>query len=158
MAGDRPNPTVRNSPDRPQAIFTKLSKRVPNRGYAVRTAPMTMSHPQPQLQTVHKPKTERVEMVLAMLRRQAEESTMIVTADQRVGEKDAARLIGMHPDTLRRKRGEGTGPDFHHLGVGGSSYSYRFADLAVFVDEQFGEKSDIRRIKAGKGGSERLIK
>jgi hypothetical protein len=116
---------------------------------------MTVS---PRPQTAHKPKTERLEVVLAMLRRQAEESTMMVTADQRVGEKDAARLIGMHPDTLRRRRGEGTGPDFYRLGVGGSSFSYRFTDLAVFVDQHFGEKTDIKRIRADQSGSKRLIK
>jgi hypothetical protein len=43
---------------------------------------------QPQAQTAPK-KTERLEIVLAMLlRRRADELAMTVTADQRVGEKE----------------------------------------------------------------------
>jgi hypothetical protein len=78
----------------------------------------------------------RVELTLAMLRRQTIELGLEISADDRVGEANAARLLKFHGDPLRRMRGEGTGPVHCRVGVGGSKISYRLIDLATWIERR----------------------
>src|SRR4051794_18372103 len=78
----------------------------------------------------------RAAMVLAMLRRRAVELAMLISGDERVSESDAAKLLEIHSDTLRRRRNEGTGPEPYEIGVGKSSFSYRLNDLARYVEKK----------------------
>ncbi|WP_423459405.1 hypothetical protein [Ottowia sp. VDI28] len=60
---------------------------------------------------------------------------MTITADERVGEADAARLVGTAQGSLKNMRTLGNGPAFFRLGVGnGSRVSYRIVDLAFWLE------------------------
>jgi hypothetical protein len=69
----------------------------------------------------------------ALLIAAAREARMVITGDFRVGEKDAAALLGLHPDTLRKKRDAGTGPPSYR-GFNGARFSYRFTELAEWIE------------------------
>jgi hypothetical protein len=77
----------------------------------------------------------RAAVVLAMFRARATELQMIISADGRISEHDAAILLKIHRDTLRRKRNEGSGPKGYTIGVGKSQISYRLTDLARYVEK-----------------------
>ena len=88
------------------------------------------------------PSERRTELALALLRKDAQDRAFTVSADERVGERDAARLLELHPDTLVRLRREGRGPPAYALGLGRARISYRLLDLAVWVEarrEKFDE-------------------
>jgi hypothetical protein len=70
----------------------------------------------------------------AMLRRAVREQGIPITIDERIGERDAARLLMLHPDTLARRRAEGTAPPAYGLGLGRARVSYRLTDLAIFIE------------------------
>lgn len=57
-----------------------------------------------------------------------------ITADGRVGEQDAAELIGLAASTLSNRRQAGTAPAHFRLGGGGHRVSYRLIDLARFIE------------------------
>jgi hypothetical protein len=60
-----------------------------------------------------------------------------ITADDRIGEADAAELIGYAPSTLKTMRGTfGTGPAWYRAPVGRAQISYRLEDLANWVEEK----------------------
>jgi hypothetical protein len=71
-----------------------------------------------------------------MFRRRATELKMTISADERISEHDAATLLEIHRDTLRRWRNEGSGPVDYEIGVGKSQFSYRLADLARYVEKK----------------------
>ncbi|MCZ2099465.1 MAG: hypothetical protein LC121_25030 [Anaerolineae bacterium] len=60
---------------------------------------------------------------------------IVVSADGRVGEADAARLIGMAPESLRNARSEGTAPPHYKVSIAGARISYRLADVAVWLEK-----------------------
>ena len=82
-----------------------------------------------------------VELVLAHLRRATRDSQFRVTADDRISEHNAARLLQVHSDTLARWRAEGSGPTPYGIGVGRAKVSYRLLDLALYI-ERHREKID----------------
>lgn len=57
-----------------------------------------------------------------------------ISGDMRIGEKDAARLLGYAAGHLKAMRQEGRGPVFYQRGVYGSRVSYRIADLAAWIE------------------------
>jgi hypothetical protein len=77
---------------------------------------------------------KRTELVLTLLRKHAQDRALTVSADERVGEQDAARLLSLHPDSLARMRLEGRGPPAYVLGLGRARISYRLIDLASWVE------------------------
>lgn len=56
-----------------------------------------------------------------------------VSADGRVPEAVAARLLGVSQKTLQRRRHAGDGPALYSLPVGGSRFSFSLRELAAFV-------------------------
>lgn len=65
-----------------------------------------------------------------------EKNAIVMSADQRVSEADAARLIGLAPASLKAMRAEGTAPPSYRAPVGGSRISYRVLDLSQWVEER----------------------
>ena len=61
---------------------------------------------------------------------------MWMTGDGRVGECDAAALIGWTSDSLRNARSEGAGPDWYRLGGAGHRVTYRVSDIAEWIDSR----------------------
>jgi hypothetical protein len=80
------------------------------------------------------PRGTRVELTCARLRRAAIDSEMLVSGDDRISEHDAARLLGMHSDTLARKRLDGSGPTAYGRPLGRAKISYRLLDLATWLE------------------------
>jgi hypothetical protein len=78
----------------------------------------------------------RIALCLALLKLRASDLGMAISADERISEHDAAALLEVHPDTMRRWRAEGCGPAEYKLSVGRSRYSYRLADLASHVEKK----------------------
>jgi hypothetical protein len=75
---------------------------------------------------------DRVGATLQMLTEAAREMTS--TGDGRIGEADAAALLGCEPETLAKKRMEGKGPTSYRLSVAASRVSYRLQDLALWIE------------------------
>ena len=75
-----------------------------------------------------------VELTLAHLRRATRDCQFKVTADDRISEHNAARLLQVHSDTLARWRAEGSGPTPYGIGVGRAKVSYRLLDLALYIE------------------------
>jgi hypothetical protein len=73
---------------------------------------------------------ERVNTTERRLLAAAAASAMTVSGDGRVSEVDAAQLLGVHADTLRKWRTAGEGPD--HFRIGGA-ISYSLTDLAGYI-------------------------
>jgi hypothetical protein len=78
----------------------------------------------------------RLELTLSLLRRRAGEAGFTVSADERVSEGDAAKLLELHPDTLAAKRKEGKGPPAYGIGLGRARVSYRLIDLARWIESR----------------------
>lgn len=57
-----------------------------------------------------------------------------VMPDGRVAESVAAALLGIAVGTLENRRRGGSGPPAVRVGVRGSRWSYRLADLAAWVE------------------------
>lgn len=77
---------------------------------------------------------ERIEATRAMLESAARREGFWISADLRVGENDAAALLGLAVGSLARKRAEGAGPAWYRLGGGGHRVSYNLRDLAAFIE------------------------
>lgn len=73
---------------------------------------------------------DTVRVLLASVERNA----IVMSADQRVSEADAARLIGLAPASLKNLRAEGGAPPAYRVPVGGSRLSYRIFDLALWIE------------------------
>jgi hypothetical protein len=67
----------------------------------------------------------RVDETLVLLRTAAIEQGMAVSGDGRVGECNAAQLLGLEVETLQKRRGEGKAPPSYRVPIGGSRVSYR---------------------------------
>lgn len=63
------------------------------------------------------------------------EHGFIVTADERIGESDAAVLLGLSLGGLRNMRTLGTSPPFYRRPAGGSRVSYRIVDIATWLED-----------------------
>lgn len=59
-----------------------------------------------------------------------------ISGDGRIGERDAAQLLGWSHDSLRNARKKSTGPRFYRLGGGGHQITYRLTDLAVWIESR----------------------
>jgi hypothetical protein len=57
-----------------------------------------------------------------------------LSADLRVGERDAAHLLGYSAGYLKTLRQEGKGPASYLRGLGGCRISYRLSDLVAWVE------------------------
>jgi hypothetical protein len=73
----------------------------------------------------------RIELTLALLRRRALDEGFTVSADDRVSEANAARLLELHGDTLVQKRKEGSGPVSYGIGFGRAKVSYRLVSATA---------------------------
>lgn len=73
---------------------------------------------------------ERVAARARLLLGHARESGMRLSGDNRVSEHDAAQLLGVHGDTLRRWRDEGNGPAYFRIG---GAVSYCLQDVAAYI-------------------------
>lgn len=67
---------------------------------------------------------------------EARERGYWLTPDNRIGETDAASLIGWQPGHLRNARSEGRAPRWYRIGGAGHRVSYRIEDLAEFIESQ----------------------
>ena len=79
---------------------------------------------------------ERAEATADLLLAVAREREFWISGDGRVGESDAAALLGWSPDSLRNARGEGRGPPSYRIGGGGHRVTYRITDIAVWLEGQ----------------------
>jgi hypothetical protein len=77
---------------------------------------------------------DRVDTCLRMLIAAAHEGGISTSGDLRVGELDAAHMLGMSGGHLKAIRQEGRGPTPYSRGVGGSRVSYRLVDLAMWIE------------------------
>ena len=59
---------------------------------------------------------------------------MTISADMRICEKDAAKLLGYAAGHLKNMRQEGRAPSHYCIGVGGGRVSYRLNDLASWIE------------------------
>lgn len=67
-------------------------------------------------------------------------NSVVVTPDGRVGESDAAALLGYgNPGSLKNLRQQGFGPPHYLRVVAGAKVSYRLADLAIWVEKSRNE-------------------
>lgn len=79
---------------------------------------------------------ERVRVTADALLAVAVKNSMGISADQRVGEADAAALIGMTQGGLKNLRAEGGAPNSYRVSVNGSRISYRLWDLAEWIEDK----------------------
>lgn len=79
---------------------------------------------------------DRAEVTLRMLTEAARDNGMRVTGDGRIGEADAAALLGWKPKTLADRRTEGRAPQHYRMPVGEARLSYRLHDLAEWIEAQ----------------------
>jgi hypothetical protein len=77
---------------------------------------------------------DRIEATARMLEASAQEAHMFASGDGRVSEADAATLLGYAPNYLRQLRSEGKGPPAYSLGLNGCRVSYRFVDIAQWIE------------------------
>ena len=75
---------------------------------------------------------DRIAATVIALEAAARSAGKWITADGRVGEADAAELLGLAPATLANRRLAGTAPPHHRIGGGGHRVSYNVRDLAQF--------------------------
>lgn len=80
--------------------------------------------------------TDRVDRCTRLLLEAARENGMVVTGDLRVGEVDAARLLGLSASRLKAMRHEGASPPPYRVGVAGSRVSYRLDALASWIEQR----------------------
>lgn len=68
------------------------------------------------------------------------EHGVVVTPDGRVGESDAAVLLGYgNSGSLKNLRQQGFGPPHYLRVVAGAKVSYRLSDLAIWVEQSRNE-------------------
>lgn len=77
---------------------------------------------------------ERVEATTVLLATAAVAEGLDVSADMRIGEKDAAQLLGYTAGHLKAMRLEGKGPVNYQRGMAGSRVSYRLTDLSAWIE------------------------
>lgn len=79
----------------------------------------------------------RIAATEALLRAAAQKSGFVVTADGRIGEQDAAVLIGYAGSTLKTMRCTfNSGPSWYRAPVATARVSYRLSDLARWIERR----------------------
>jgi hypothetical protein len=76
---------------------------------------------------------DRIEATARMLEASAQEAHMFASGDGRVSEADAA-VVRLCAKYLRQLRSEGKGPPAYSLGLNGCRVSYRFVDIAQWIE------------------------
>lgn len=77
-----------------------------------------------------------VETATEQFRQFALRESLVVSGDERVNEKGAAKLLGYSVGHMKSLRQEGNGPTFYVMGVDGGRFSYRLCDLASWIEMQ----------------------
>ncbi|WP_406828699.1 hypothetical protein [Microbulbifer sp. ARAS458-1] len=78
---------------------------------------------------------ERVFKTAQLFADTARAAGMQLSFDLRIGEADAAAVLGYSPDHLQRIRREKTGPTAYRRGIGNKTrVSYRLVDLAHWIE------------------------
>lgn len=77
----------------------------------------------------------RIESTERLLRYACAEQSFFVTGDNRVGEAEAAALLGLAAGSLKNMRTEGSGPPAYRRSINGGRISYRLSDLASWIEE-----------------------
>jgi hypothetical protein len=77
---------------------------------------------------------DRVEACASLLERRCREAGIVLSGDLRVGETDAAALLGIAAGSLKNLRGEGKAPACYARGMNGGRLSYRLLDLASWIE------------------------
>jgi hypothetical protein len=77
---------------------------------------------------------ERVKACHRMLEHACREAAVQMTGDARIGEADAATLLGYAPGHLKNLRQSGKGPACYGRGLNGGRLSYRLEDLAEWIE------------------------
>jgi hypothetical protein len=100
------------------------------------------------------PRAQRTALTLDQLRRAVRDFQMLLSADERISEANAARLLGLRSDSLSRKRLDGSGPIGYGLPLGKAKITYRLSDLATWMEQHRGrfEKSDKGTAHPGRNG------
>lgn len=75
-----------------------------------------------------------IEGTKAMLMHAVKRDDMPISADMRVSEKDAAKLVGYAAGSFKNLRHEGKGPIFYMRPIERAKISYRLIDLAVWIE------------------------
>lgn len=81
-------------------------------------------------------RADRAEQTAQLFLDAVKEQGMWLSGDGRIGEVDAAALLGWTVGSLRNARTEGRGPRAYRIGGGGHRVSYRITDLAEWVESQ----------------------
>lgn len=77
-----------------------------------------------------------IESTMKMLLFAVDRDRISISADMRVGEKDAAKMVGYAPGSFKNLRSEGKGPIYYNRPVAGSKISYRLMDLATWIEKR----------------------
>ena len=80
---------------------------------------------------------DRVDRTVKVFEDHVRRHGLWMSVDGRVGEADAAMLIGLAERTLRRQRQDGVGPPAYDCGGNGNRVSYRIVDLALWIENKF---------------------
>lgn len=75
---------------------------------------------------------QRIAKCVETFTKYAREVAIFVTADGRISETDASKLLGIN---LKSARSEGRGPTAYTRPLKGSKWSYRISDLAQWIEE-----------------------
>ena len=71
---------------------------------------------------------------------------MVQQIEQLVSTNEAARILGLKPNTLAKWRVSGGGPIFVSMG---RAVRYRVADLAIFVERNARQSTSRSKLNAG---------
>ena len=77
---------------------------------------------------------EDVQATASRLEAAAKRANYWISADGRIGEADAAALLGLTAGSLANKRREGTAPCAYELGGGRHRVTYRITDVARWIE------------------------
>lgn len=81
---------------------------------------------------------DRARRTAETLRAAAEAAAMHVTADDRIGECDLARLLGVAAGTMANRRREGRGPPHFAMPFARHRVTYRIDDVATWIERSRG--------------------
>lgn len=76
----------------------------------------------------------RIEATRRALKASCRDAGAWISGDGRIGEEDAARLLGISSGTLANKRADGTAPPFYQLGGGGHRITFALFDIASWIE------------------------
>lgn len=82
----------------------------------------------------------RIEKAIEQFRNYCEKNGFHLTADDRIGEAEAALMLGYAKESLKNKRLLGNSPAWYRRPGGNSKVTYRLSDIAIWIEEQRVEK------------------